>query len=129
MRSFKDPFEIKTDVRFPIIQGGPGTRIYATPKSSMLKEELLRVPSQLSLGRYGSKQSIQQSQFETGPSSADLKTAARKSVNLATLNSTLKNEEEKKKMRKMEVLAQTDKETIEVQQKKMHVLRAELEHI
>ena len=115
MRSFKDPFEIKTDVRFPIIQGGPGTRIYATPKSSMiLKEESLRVPTQLSLGRYGSKQSIRQSLFETGPSSADPKTAERKSVNLASLNSALKNEEEKKKMRKMEVLAQTDKETIEV---------------
>ena len=34
-----------------------------------------------------------------------------------------------KKLRKLEVLAATDKETITVQQKKMHVLRAELEEV
>lgn len=45
----------------------------------------------------------------------------------ANYQSAADADETMKKLRKLEVLAATDKETIEMQQKKMHILKVELD--
>ena len=50
-------------------------------------------------------------------------------VGSANYQSAADDDATMKKLRKLEVLAQTDKETIETQQKKMHVLKVELDQL
>ena len=47
----------------------------------------------------------------------------------ANYQSAVEADETMKKLRKLEVLAATDKETIETQQKKMHILKVELDQL
>ena len=49
-------------------------------------------------------------------------------ANYATAG-TISDEDTLKKLRKLEVLAATDKETIETQMKKMHAMKAELQEV
>ena len=65
--------------------------------------------------------------YESQPAGADNYNFVRN--NKAAYATAGNDDDTMKKLRKLEVLAQADKETIESQQKKMHALRAEMEQL
>ena len=67
--------------------------------------------------------------YETNPADASYNFVRKTQVGGAAYASAANEDDTMKKLRKLEVLAQADKDTIEAQQKKMHALRAEMEQL